>query len=153
VLPAIGEELFFRGSLQNILEKWTQRPFIAVILASFFFAFFHFSFYKFLPIFVLGMVLGTLFYVTRNLWYCIFFHFVNNTMALLASYYAQKNDFMKQLASNDVHMSWWGALASLVVTVGLFYFLRKKHPFEPLEKTWRQPFYHNPPFDNPNTPR
>jgi uncharacterized protein len=55
LLPAIGEELFFRGSLQSILERWTQRPVIAIILSSAFFAFFHLSFFKFLPIFALGL--------------------------------------------------------------------------------------------------
>ncbi|HEY0680007.1 MAG TPA: type II CAAX endopeptidase family protein [Chitinophagaceae bacterium] len=141
ILPAIGEELFFRGSLQNILERWTQRPVAAIILSSFFFAFFHFSVFKFLPIFVLGVVLGTLFYITRNLWYSIFFHFVNNTMALLASYYSQKNDFMKQLANDEVKFQWWMGLTSLLITILIFYYMRKKNPPERLEKTWQMPVF------------
>jgi uncharacterized protein len=149
VLPALGEELFFRGSLQNILERWTQRPAVAIILSSVFFAFFHLSFFKFLPILVLGIALGTLFYMTRNLWYSIFFHFVNNSMALLASYYAQRNEFMKQLANDEVKLSWLVALASLLVTLALFFFIRKQHPHQPLEKTWLGNVYDN----YLNTPR
>jgi uncharacterized protein len=147
LLPAIGEELFFRGALQNILEKWTKRPWLAIGLSSFGFAMFHGTFFKFLPIFVLGITLGTLFYITRNLWYCIFFHFLNNSLALLASYYAQRNDFMKKLADDDIKLNWVVGLISLLVTIGLFYFLRKRTPYQPLENTWTR----NPFQDNPNT--
>lgn len=144
VLPALAEELFFRGSLQNILERWTQRPVVAIILSSLFFSFFHLSFFKFLPILVLGLVLGTLFYMTRNLWYSIFFHLVNNTMALLASYYAQRNEFMKQLAKDEVDFSWMIGLASLFITIALFLYIRKKHPHQPLERTWGQNAFRDP---------
>jgi uncharacterized protein len=136
LLPALAEELFFRGSLQNILERWTRRPVVAITLSSAFFAFFHLSFFKFLPILVLGIALGTLFYMTRNLWYSIFFHFVNNSLALLANYYAQRNDFMKQLANDEMKLSWLVALASLLVTLALFFYIRKKHPHQPLPRTW-----------------
>lgn len=147
LLPAIGEELFFRGALQNILEKWTRRSWLAIGIASFAFAMFHGTFFKFLPIFVLGITLGTLFYITRNLWYSIFFHFLNNSLALLASYYAQRNDFMKKLADDDIKLNWVVGLISLAVTIGLFYILRKRSPYQPLENPWRR----NPFQDNPNT--
>ena len=137
ILPAIAEELFFRGGLQNILERWTQRPAVAIIMSSLLFALFHLSFYKILPIFLLGMVLGTLFYITRNLWYSIFFHFVNNTMALLANYYSQKNEFMKKLVDDDVKLSWWVGLVSLAITLALFYIFRRKFPHQPLARDWQ----------------
>ncbi|HYE53402.1 MAG TPA: CPBP family intramembrane glutamic endopeptidase [Chitinophagaceae bacterium] len=148
VLPATVEELFFRGGLQNILERWTQRPVIAITLSSLLFSLFHLSFYKILPIFLLGAVLGTLFYITRNLWYSIFFHFVNNTMALLANYYAQRNEFMKKLADDDVQLSWWVGLISLVITVALFYLLRRRFPYKPLDRAWLQNSFNNE-FNNP----
>lgn len=149
LLPAIGEELFFRGALQNILEKWTRRPWLAIGLSSFGFAMFHGTIFKFLPIFTLGITLGMLFYVTRNLWYSIFFHFLNNALALLASYYAQRNDFMKKLADEDFKLNWSLGLISLLITIGLFYLLRKRSPYQPLENTWRR----DPFPDNPNISR
>lgn len=149
VVPAIAEELFFRGSLQNILEKWTGRPGIAIVVSSLLFGLFHLSFYKILPIFLLGMVLATLFYITRNLWYSIFFHFVNNAMALLATYYAQHNDLMKKLADDEVKLSWWAGLVSLVVVLAIFYLFRRKFPYQPLQKTWaKEPF--TDAFNNPS---
>lgn len=151
MLPAIGEELFFRGCLQNILERWTRSPVVSIGLSSLGFALLHGTFLKFLPILILGVTLGTLFYVTRNLWYCILFHFLNNFLALLATYYAQRNDFMKQLAQDEVKLSWWMGLASLVVTVGLFLLMRRRIPYQPLEKPPHDPIS---PYNNfPTTPR
>jgi membrane protease YdiL (CAAX protease family) len=132
ILPAVGEELFFRGALQSILEKWTKVPWVAILLSSFGFAFLHGTVFKFLGIFTLGIVLGTLFYITRNLWYNIFFHFLNNSLALLVSYYAARNTMMNRLAQDDIKISLLSAAASIVITVALFYFIRRKTPYEPL---------------------
>ena len=77
-------------------------------------------------IFTLGIVLGTLFLITRNLWYNIFFHFLNNTMALMAAYYANKYDMLKKLADDEYKVTVTAALISLVITVGLFLVIRKK---------------------------
>lgn len=149
LLPAVGEELFFRGCLQNILERWTRSPVVAIGLASLGFALLHGTFLKFLPIFILGIVLGTILYVTRNLWYSVLFHFLNNAMALVASYYAQRNEFMKQLADDDLKLNWWMGLASLLVTVAIFIYLRKRIPYQPLQRTEGQPPFH----DHTNIPR
>jgi uncharacterized protein len=132
ILPAVGEELFFRGSLQSILERWTNTPWVAILLSSFAFAILHGTFFKFMGIFTLGIVLGTLFYITRNLWYNIFFHFLNNTLALLSTYYASKNDMLKKLAEDEVKISLVAALISLAITIGIFVLIRRKTPYQPL---------------------
>lgn len=150
VIPAIGEELFFRGALQNILERWTNSPLAAILIASFGFALLHGTLYKFLPILCLGIALGVIFYVTRNLWYCILFHLLNNTLAVLAVYYAQRNDFMKKLADEDFQLNWWTALISLVITIGIIYFMRRKVPYQPLERPWRISTSHDPRINRPH---
>jgi membrane protease YdiL (CAAX protease family) len=128
ILPAVGEELFFRGSLQSILERWTGTPWIAIFLSSFVFAILHGTFFKFLGIFTLGAVLGTLFYITRNLWYNLLFHFLNNTMALLAAYYASRNNMLKKLAEDEYSISLVVALVSLAVTIGIFILIKRNGP-------------------------
>jgi CAAX protease family protein len=132
ILPAVGEELFFRGALQNILERWTGVPWIAIFLSSFGFAILHGTFFKFLGIFTLGLVLGTLFFITRNLWYNIFFHFLNNSMALIATFYASKNPMLKRLSQDDYKISLLAALTSLVVTIGIFLLIRRRSPHQPM---------------------
>lgn len=143
LLPAFAEELFFRGGVQNILERWTRVPAIAIILSAGFFAMFHLSFFKFLPIFTLGLALGIIFYITRNLWYSIFFHFVNNSLALLSSYYATRNAFMKDISNNEVQLHWSIGIISLLLTIGLFVLLRRRNAYEPLENAWRRDVFSN----------
>jgi membrane protease YdiL (CAAX protease family) len=88
VLPAIGEELFFRGMIQRLLGDWLRNIHVAIVLASFVFALFHLQFYGFLPRFVLGLILGYLYFWSGSLWLPVFAHFINNGSAVLLSFLA-----------------------------------------------------------------
>ncbi len=134
-LPALGEELFFRGALQNVLERWTRVPWIAIILSSLFFSLLHLTVFKFLGILTLGLILGIIFYLTRNLWYCILFHFLNNALALLASYYASRSETLKKISQDDFKLSVGAAIISLIITIGIFYLIRRRLPHRPLHRS------------------
>ncbi len=86
VLPAIGEELLFRGCLQKLLGEWWDNPHKAIWVTAIVFSFFHFQFFGFLPRMVLGLFLGYLFYWSGNLWYAIIGHFVNNGLQVILLY-------------------------------------------------------------------
>lgn len=83
LIPAIGEELLFRGVLLKLLKDITRNAHWAVIISAILFSAFHLQFYGFLPRFTLGLVLGYLFVFTGNLWVPIFIHFVNNAAAVI----------------------------------------------------------------------
>jgi len=85
LLPAIGEELFFRGGLQKMLSK-EMNPHVAVLLTALIFSVFHMQFYGLIPRFFLGAVLGYLFLFSGNLWVPIIAHFVNNALAVISHY-------------------------------------------------------------------
>lgn len=59
-IPALGEELFFRGILQTVLGEKLNRH-LAVWITAFIFSAIHLQFYGFLPRFLLGAALGYLF--------------------------------------------------------------------------------------------
>lgn len=86
VLPAIGEELVFRGILQKQLYK-AMSPIAAIWVASVIFSGFHLQFEGFLPRLVLGVVLGYVYYWTGNLWLPMLMHFVNNGIQVSALYF------------------------------------------------------------------
>lgn len=125
LLPAIGEELFFRGALQKVLLRWNEKPWLSILLSSFVFAFLHGTFFKILPIFTLGLMLGTVYYVTRNLWYCIVIHFINNAAAVLAVYFADRNEVIKKFANDNINLPLYSAVISLALTVLVLYFMRE----------------------------
>jgi len=86
LLPAIGEELIFRGVFQRIFHRMFRSGHIAVWLTAFFFSFLHFQFFGFVPRFILGLVFGYLFLWSRTLWIPVIAHFVNNAVPTILAY-------------------------------------------------------------------
>mgnify|MGYP003635631750 CR=1 FL=1 len=86
-LPAIGEELIFRGIIQKQLVKWLNSPHWAIFLTSVFFSAFHMQFLGFFSRLILGMIFGYLFHYSKNIRVPILAHFTNNFLALLLAFY------------------------------------------------------------------
>jgi len=90
VLPAIGEELLFRGIIQTNLEKGFKKPHLAIWLTALIFSFIHFQFQGFIPRVLLGALLGYLFLWSRNLWVPIIAHLIYNASQIFLQYAHQK---------------------------------------------------------------
>ena len=86
VVPAIGEELLFRGYLQQKLGNWLRNPHTTILITAFLFSAIHFHFQAIIPRFVLGVLLGYLFYWSNSLWLPILAHFANNAQVVIFSY-------------------------------------------------------------------
>jgi membrane protease YdiL (CAAX protease family) len=86
LVPAIGEELLFRGILQRIFINWTRNIHWGIIIASFIFSAFHLEFYGFFSRWLLGIMFGYMLVWTRSLWIPIFAHFINNALAVIIYY-------------------------------------------------------------------
>ncbi|MCB9035266.1 MAG: CPBP family intramembrane metalloprotease [Lewinellaceae bacterium] len=122
-LPALGEELVFRGILQQELEKATGRPLAAIWIGAFIFSAFHLQFAGLLPRFFLGAGLGYLFYWTRSLWTPAIAHFVVNGMQVAGQYYRQQN--LPETSLEEVN---WPAIAtSALLVAGLSYYLYRQY--------------------------
>jgi len=87
VIPAFVEEILFRGVLQQVIEKGTKNPHLAIWIAGAAFSAIHFQFYGFLGRWALGVWLGYLFYWSRNLWYPIIAHLFNNGILVVLIYF------------------------------------------------------------------
>jgi membrane protease YdiL (CAAX protease family) len=85
ILPAVSEELIFRGVLQRILGKLLHSGHAAVWLTSLIFSTVHFQFYGFLPRFILGLLFGYLFLWTRSVWLPVTAHFINNAVPVIGA--------------------------------------------------------------------
>lgn len=88
VIPAVGEELLFRGVIQNELLKKIVNPHVAILIASIIFSGFHLQIQGFLPKLIIGLILGYAYYWTKSLWYPMILHFVNNAMQTVLLYLA-----------------------------------------------------------------
>ncbi|MBC7124728.1 MAG: CPBP family intramembrane metalloprotease [Bacteroidales bacterium] len=81
ILPAVGEELIFRGILQRRLVEYTRSRWVGILLAAALFSAIHMQFQGFIPRFALGVAFGYLLEVTGSIWVPIAAHFFNNAIA------------------------------------------------------------------------
>ena len=126
ILPAVGEELIFRGIIQQLINKGQKNAHIGIWVSAVLFSALHFQFYGFLPRLFLGALFGYLFVWTRNLWVPIFAHFLNNTFALLAVYYLGMDTVEKQVdqlgATRETYLF---AIFGGLLFIGLIVYLKK----------------------------
>ena len=92
IIPGIGEELLFRGVLQNSLHKLTKNKHIAIWVAAFIFSAIHIQFYGLVPRMMLGAVFGYLYVWSGNLWYPMIAHATNNGLAVIITYASQSSE-------------------------------------------------------------
>jgi uncharacterized protein len=120
ILPALFEELFFRGALQNLLSRWWGKPILAVIVSSLLFSAVHFSYTLFLSRALLGFALGWMYYRTGNIWLSVIAHAVNNAFALIYLYVAKLNDQSIDISKTEPEFPLWAVPIAIAVVVGLF---------------------------------
>lgn len=116
-IPAVGEEMTFRGVIQQSLTR-RMNPHIAIILSAAIFSFFHFQFFGFFPRLFLGILLGYMFYITGSLWTSILMHFVNNGAAVTL-YYLGNIGVIEDAEHWGETQNAWIIVASAVMTLGL----------------------------------
>ena len=97
ILPALGEELMFRGVIQRILTNWTKNYHWGIWITAFLFSAMHMQFYGFLPRMALGAMFGYLLVWTGTMWVPILAHFVNNAMGVLGYYFIGKGVISKDV--------------------------------------------------------
>ncbi|MFC6996722.1 CPBP family intramembrane glutamic endopeptidase [Rufibacter roseus] len=126
VLPAIGEELVFRGVLQQELIRWSKNHHVGIWVAGFLFGAIHMQFYGFFPRMALGVVLGYLYFWSGNIWVPILGHFMNNGFTVLMLYLQQQGAIEIDVESTDA-TTWPISLASLLISAAVLYFLRNTY--------------------------
>ncbi len=133
MLPAIGEEMIFRGALMPILIKWTGKKHTGVWISAALFSAMHMQFYGFLPRMMLGALLGYLFLWSRSLWTPIIAHFTNNALAVFLLYMMSKGEISEDIdtftpSGSDLIL----LMLSVVLVTGILYGLNRIKSNEPL---------------------
>lgn len=87
IVPAIAEELLFRGAIQQFVRLVFGNIHVAIMVTAIMFSAFHGQIYGFLPRFALGILLGYLFTYSGSIWPAIVAHFFNNALSVCISYF------------------------------------------------------------------
>lgn len=86
VMPAIGEELFFRGFLCGSL-RYRHGAFWGILFSSLIFGAFHMSLVKLLPTAMLGACFAYIGYASGSIFIGMFLHFLNNFLSMASMEY------------------------------------------------------------------
>ena len=89
ILPGIGEEVMFRGVLQNGLHRLSKNKHLAIWISAFIFGAIHMQFFGLVPRMMLGAVFGYLYVWSGNIWYPIIAHAINNGIGVTMAYATQ----------------------------------------------------------------
>ena len=134
LLPAVAEELTFRGVLQRLIQTQTneainregKRVHIAIWCSAILFSAIHMQFYGFLPRMLMGALFGYALVWTGSLWIPILMHFTNNAMAVILYFLAIRSgwdmDKVDTIGTNDT--LWLGVVSLVLTIIGIYAFRR-----------------------------
>jgi membrane protease YdiL (CAAX protease family) len=97
LLPAIGEELLFRGIVQQLFKKWLGNAHAAIWISAALFSALHLQFFGFLPRLLLGAMFGYMLEWSGSLLLPMIAHFINNATAVVAFYLLDKGLISKDI--------------------------------------------------------
>lgn len=109
IIPAICEELLFRGVILQGLRRNFKEP-LAIFLSALMFALMHGSLQQFIYPLILGIIFGLIFVRGNSVIYSIIAHFVNNFIVVLL-------DYLQKTTGFDIYLpySWWWILISVLL--------------------------------------
>lgn len=134
VMAGFSEELFFRGTLQRIMQTSPVNPHLAIWATAVIFSAIHLQFFGFVPRMLLGAFFGYLVWWSGSLWLGIAGHIFNNTMAIIVMWLYRRSGGNVNADSLGIGASTADiitvvasiVLTSLILSV-LYFRLRRRH--------------------------
>ena len=137
IVPALGEELFFRGVLMRFARQRSLNMVFPILFTAAVFSFTHSNIYGYLSIFLAGVLLAVIYNLTGSIWCSILAHLSFNGMQVILSYMGNHNAGVKTfMASSSVPV--YLVLGGAVVFGLSFYLLLKNKT--PLPANWSDNF-------------
>jgi membrane protease YdiL (CAAX protease family) len=134
VIPAIGEELIFRGIIMRLLARVANNIHAGIWVSGFLFSLMHGQPHNFLPMMMMGVLLGYLLVWSGTIWVPIVVHLLFNSTTLIVTFFVNRGDIIPSTHSfgaDDVPL----LIAGLLVTGSLIYYYIR-------ESRWKQLEYH-----------
>ncbi len=117
IVPAICEEVLFRGFIQRSFE-FKLKPVWAAFVTAVFFGAFHVNPYAFIPLVALGFYFGFAVYKSNSILVSIILHFFNNFISILLFFMIGNEDLINSDVGSDVDLS--SALSLFLFLLALF---------------------------------
>ncbi len=119
VIPALLEEVIFRGFLQGLIRKSGLGNFLSIVITALLFSLFHLNLLSYLPAFISGLIIGYLVIAKRSLYAAIYYHLLNNVIVVFSVFYGNETlelnlKFIKE------NLLWVLPLSILLLIIGLW---------------------------------
>lgn len=124
IIPAVCEEIFFRGFLQTIATDVFKNVHVAVIVIAAVFSILHGDIFNFFPRFALGILLGYIFVFTKNICFSILAHLLHNFFAVGFGSMPDIADNLDEIGTFGNHF--FLGIASLLILTGVIIFFIKR---------------------------
>lgn len=124
IVPAVSEEIMFRGFIQGSFELKLRARW-AIIITAVFFGFYHFNPYGLVPLIILGLYFSFAAYMSRSILVPMILHFTNNFIAIIMYFIIGDKDLIDPSASGvlDIRMSFFLLILFAVIFIGIVYLI------------------------------
>lgn len=123
-VPAVCEEIYFRGFCQNSISAHLGKG-ISIVASAVIFALLHANPWHFHLYVLLGMLIGWVFAVTGSLWSAVVCHFVNNTWTFVGHHVGFSLPLGEGFGWNDLLFLSFGIV---FFALCYFFFVRLQKP-------------------------
>ncbi len=137
IIPAVGEELFFRGTLMRFAKKRSRSMVFPIVFTAVVFAFVHSNVYGFVSILLAGVLLAVIYNLTGSLWCSILAHLLFNGSQVLLHYLGTSNAGVKAALESDTMPLYYAAIGAVVFAVSFYLLLKNRTP---LPRNWADDF-------------
>lgn len=125
LVPAVCEEIMYRGYVQRAFEK-SWGVVAAILISGAIFGAYHLQISNFLPLATLGIFLAYVTYISDSLIPAMVAHFVNNGGQVIASSYYP--EMLDEQITPDMDIPVLLVIASIALSAALLYFIRTLKP-------------------------
>ena len=137
IIPAVGEELFFRGVILRFVKQRSRNMILPALFTATLFSLSHTNIYGFLSIFLAGLLLAAIYNLTGSLWCSIVAHLSFNgfqvVLVYMSNYSKPVNNYL-----NESFISPYFVIVGAIFFAASFYLLLKNKT--PLPPNWTDNF-------------
>jgi membrane protease YdiL (CAAX protease family) len=128
IIPALCEEILFRGLVQKSFEQ-KFKPYFSIFITSLFFGLYHFNPYGLVALVALGFYFGFAAYKSDSIFVPMILHFINNFLAVIAFLVLGSDELMGTNIKHDssVLPQIFVFLITLALFTGFIFFVTKSY--------------------------
>lgn len=130
LLAPLVEEIVFRGAIERSLLSWhpfSTRPWVAILLSAVFFGIAHLDPSQSIHAFLMGILLGWIYWRTGSILPGLIVHIVNNTSAYAISlFYPDEDATFQDIVGDDIAVSALLCVLSVILLATTILLLRKR---------------------------